>query len=132
LSIIKISIQTKGDAAVKTILIVDDEKRIRKIYLKVLSREGFCVLEAENAETAYEIMLCTTVDVVLLDINMPEVDGGILFKIIDTFILKTKVIVASVYPIENQKMVIKNATDYYDKSDSINTLVEKIKTCVAK
>jgi DNA-binding NarL/FixJ family response regulator len=70
--------------------------------------------------------------VVLLDINMPEVDGGILFKIIDTFILKTKVIVASVYPIENQKMVIKNATDYYDKSDSINTLVEKIKTCVAK
>jgi len=114
----------------KTILIVDDEKRIRKIYLKVLARQGFSVLEAADAEAAYEILLRTPVDLILLDINMPEVDGGILYKIIDSFIHKTKVIVASVYSIENQKMYIKGATDYYDKSDSLNALVEKIQACL--
>ena len=116
----------------KTILIIDDEKRIRKIYVKVLAREGFSVLEAAGAEAAYEILLSTTVDVILLDINMPEVDGGILYKIIDSFIHKTKVIVASAYSLENQKMAIKGATDYYDKSDSISTLLEKVHACVTE
>jgi two-component system response regulator ResD len=119
-------------AAMKTILIADDEKRIRNIYRQVLSREGFCVLEAENAEAAYETLLETPVDIVLLDINMPEVDGGILFKIIDTFIHRTKVIVASVYSIESQKTAVNGAADYYDKSDGISVLVEKIKACVTQ
>ena len=114
----------------KNILIVDDEKRIRKIYNKVLAREGFNVLEAADAEAAYEILLRTPVDIILLDINMPEIDGGILFKVIDSFIHKTKVIVASVYSIEYQKMAIKGATDFYDKSDSISTLVEKVYACL--
>ncbi|RJP37270.1 MAG: response regulator [Desulfobacteraceae bacterium] len=116
----------------KTILIADDEKRIRDIYRQVLSREGFCVLESDNAEAAYETLLKTPVDIILLDIKMPQVDGGILFKIIDTFIHRTKVIVASVYSIESQKTVVKGAADYYDKSDGINVLVEKIRACVTQ
>jgi two-component system response regulator ResD len=119
-------------AAMKTILIADDEKRIRDIYRQVLSREGFCVLESDNAEAAYETLLKTPVDIILLDIKMPQVDGGILFKIIDTFIHRTKVIVASVYSIESQKTVVKGAADYYDKSDGINVLVEKIRACVTQ
>ena len=116
----------------KTILIADDEKRIRGIYHHVLSREGFCVLEAENAQAAYEILLRTPVDVMLLDINMPDVEGDILFEIIDTFIHRTKVIVASVCSIENQKLAVKGAADYYDKSDGISILVQKIKACVTQ
>ena len=89
-------------------------------------------MEAENAEAAYEALLKTPVDIVLLDINMPEVDGGILFKIIDTFIHRTKVIVASVYSIESQKTVVNGAADYYDKSDGISVLLEKIRACVTQ
>ena len=58
-----------------TVLIVDDEKDIRtalKIYLKP---EGYTLLEAETGRQALEILQKESVDLVLLDIMMPVMDG---------------------------------------------------------
>ncbi len=110
----------------KTILVVDDEERIRNVYVKILQREGFNLLEAATANDACELLLRNSVDLILLDINMVEVDGTILYEIAQSFHKKTKVIVSSVYPLEDQKILIKDATDYYDKSDSIKVLVQKV------
>ena len=84
----------------KTILIVDDEKKIRNMYTQLFSKEGFKVIAASNAMDANDILLKEKVDVMLLDINMPEVDGGTLGEVTNGFHKKTKVIVASVYPVE--------------------------------
>lgn len=111
----------------KTILVVDDEEQIRKIYGKVLTQAGFNVLEAASAVVANEVLKNKSVDLILLDINMSGVDGTILGEIAQAFYRKTKIIVSSVYPLEDQKNLIKEATDYYDKSESMKILVHKVK-----
>ena len=97
------------------ILIVDDEERIRSVFCKIMEREGFNVLDAANAGDAYNLILNHPVDMVLLDINMMEVDGTVLFEVLHLFCKQAKVIVTSVYPLEDQKKLIKGAHDYYDK-----------------
>jgi DNA-binding response OmpR family regulator len=46
------------------ILIVDDEKRIRRIFRKLMQKEGFDVIEASNADDAYELVLTNPVDLI--------------------------------------------------------------------
>ena len=110
-----------------TIMIVDDEEKIRSVYGKIFKREGYTVLDAGNTEEAHELLLKNKIDLILLDINMAKVDGTIFYKIIDEFYPNAKVIVSSVYPMEDQKILIKGATEYYDKSDSIKILIHKVK-----
>ncbi len=60
-----------------TVLVVDDEKNIRRALRLVLEGEGYTTLEAERAETALEMLQKPTVpvDVVLLDIKLPGMSG---------------------------------------------------------
>jgi DNA-binding NtrC family response regulator len=111
----------------KTILIVDDERKILSVYGKILCREGYNILKANNALEAHELLLGNHVDLVLLDINMPNVSGSVLYDVIELFFKGMKVIVASVYPLEDQRILIRGAVDYYDKSDSLKMLIEKVK-----
>ena len=59
-----------------TILVVDDESRMRKIVKDFLQRENFEVLEAENGEEAVDVF-CSNNNIVLiiLDVMMPKMDG---------------------------------------------------------
>jgi len=109
------------------ILIVDDQKKIRRIYASLLSSEGFSVMSAENADAANEIMKRHDVDLVLLDLKMPEATGGELYEVMTMFRRPCKVIVASVYPTEEQRRVVCGANDYYDKSQSSEILLSKIR-----
>lgn len=61
----------------KTILIVDDETRIRKLIKDFLTKEGYKVLEAEDGEIALKVYEenQTKVSLVLLDVMMPKLDG---------------------------------------------------------
>lgn len=59
----------------KTILVVDDEERIRRLIRMYLEREEFIVEEAENGEIALEKALKKDYDVILLDVMMPVMDG---------------------------------------------------------
>lgn len=111
----------------KNILIVDDEIRMRYIYKTLLTLEGYRVVEARGAVDAREVLKRETVDLVLLDVRMPEVRGDILYDVMQLFHQKVKVIVSSVYHTERQKKIIPDATDYYDKSQSVNILLGKIK-----
>ena len=60
-----------------TILIVDDESRIRKLIKDFLSKEGFNILEAEDGENALNILEEHTKDIglIILDVMMPKLDG---------------------------------------------------------
>lgn len=109
------------------ILVVDDEERIRSVFSKVMQQEGFSVTAAATAGEAYDLILKTPVDIILLDVKMLEVDGTVLFEVVHRFCRKVKVIVSSVYPIDDQKKLIREAADYYDKSDSLQVLVSKVR-----
>ena len=58
-----------------TILLVDDEKAIRKTLKEILEYENYKVDEAEDGATALEKIQNNNYDVVLLDIKMPKMDG---------------------------------------------------------
>ena len=59
----------------RTVLVVDDEKNIRDTLEGVLGDEGYGVLLAENSEEALSLIKTSHVDLVLLDIWMPGIDG---------------------------------------------------------
>src|ERR1700760_3813544 len=57
------------------ILIIDDERSIRKTLNEILSYEGFKVDEATDGEEGLKMFSDKTYDVVLCDIKMPKIDG---------------------------------------------------------
>lgn len=59
----------------RKILIVEDEDSIRKFVRINLEREGYTVIEAETGERALEIAACQDIDLVVLDIMLPGIDG---------------------------------------------------------
>lgn len=58
-----------------TILVVDDEPRIRDVVQYALEREGFKVLLAANGSEALDQVRSKDVDLIVLDVLMPELDG---------------------------------------------------------
>jgi DNA-binding response OmpR family regulator len=58
-----------------TILIADDEKEIRDLLRLYLEKDGYQVLEAENGIAAVALLEKEEIDMALLDIMMPELDG---------------------------------------------------------
>lgn len=59
----------------KTCLVVDDSKIVRKVVRKIVEALGFNVLEAEDGREALAQLRSNSVEVVLLDWNMPVMDG---------------------------------------------------------
>lgn len=61
----------------KTILIADDEERIRKLVGDFLKRAGYSVMEAEDGDSAFRIFENNkkTTDLIILDIMMPGLNG---------------------------------------------------------
>ena len=59
----------------KTILVVDDASLVRLYYRSILEPAGFHVTEALNGLEAMESVLSTPVDMLIVDVNMPHMDG---------------------------------------------------------
>lgn len=57
------------------IMVVDDDKNTRRLLSAVLEGEGYRVFTAENGEEALELMDKKHIDLVVLDIMMPKMDG---------------------------------------------------------
>lgn len=58
-----------------TILVADDEKEIRELLRLYLENSGYKVIEAEDGQQALDILRREQIDLCLLDIMMPKVDG---------------------------------------------------------
>lgn len=58
-----------------TILVIDDEQSIRKLLKEVLEKDGYQVLEAANGREGLTIYQKQPVDLVIMDLLMPDTDG---------------------------------------------------------
>lgn len=61
--------------AIAEIVVVDDDPRVRDLLVRYLEGEGFKVSSAENGEAMRRHMANATVDLVMLDLNLPGEDG---------------------------------------------------------
>ena len=112
----------------RKILLVDDCREIRSIYKMLLELEGYEVIEAEEWESAADLLLeHKDLDLVLLDIRMPGFTGDVVFDAIRLYNPKLRVVVSSIYPLEEQKRMILKADDYFDKSSGVDLLMRKVR-----
>ncbi|MFS2114805.1 response regulator [Herbaspirillum frisingense] len=61
----------------RCLLIIEDDKEVRNIFVEAFQAEGYYVLDAGNGEEAFDVMQrsLTRVDVILTDLRMPVMDG---------------------------------------------------------
>lgn len=111
-----------------TILVVDDEILIRKVIREYLESENYKVLEAENGLDALRVLSSNKVNLIILDIMMPKMDG---FACLEE-IRKTKdipVIMLSAMKEETDKLNSFNlgVDDYVTKPFSPKELIARVK-----
>ncbi len=70
----------RGETMSKTILIVDDEREIRELLRLYIEKEGYIVIQAENGLEALKQSASVRIDLAVIDIMMPELNGYQLIK----------------------------------------------------
>ena len=78
-----------------TILIIDDEESLRSIFQVSLERAGYRVLTADNGKQGLHLLEQEKVDLIVVDIFMPEMDGMELIPLIRKTRPATKMIAIS-------------------------------------
>ncbi|HQO33489.1 MAG TPA: sigma-54 dependent transcriptional regulator [bacterium] len=112
-----------------TILVVDDEARMRKVISLALAEDGHEVLEAENAAQALEIIRSTALSLVVTDLRMPGGDGTEVLKGARATSLHLPVIILTAYgTVENAVQALKEgAHDYLLKPCDLDELKLSVK-----
>lgn len=116
------------------ILIIDDEKAIRKTLSEILSYEGYKIEEAGDGEEGLRRFRDKTFDVVLCDIKMPKIDGIEFLDKVRELNPDVPVIMISGHgTIETAvEAVKKGAYDYIAKPPDLNRLLITIRNAMDK
>ena len=116
-----------------TILVVDDEPQLRRAMKATLTDLGYSVIEAKTGEEALNLLRRETVDLVLLDLNMPGIGGLEACRAIrETNDLP--IIVLSVRNTERDKVqaLDAGADDYVTKPFGIQELLARIRAALRR
>ncbi len=111
------------------ILVVDDEDIIRESLSFVLKKEGYAVEEAENGKAAYNKLLEQPFDLVITDIEMPQMKGTQLIEEIEKLNIQTSIIVITAFgSLDTAITALRNgAADYILKPVEFDELLIKVK-----
>ncbi|MGL5634477.1 MAG: response regulator transcription factor [Sarcina sp.] len=117
----------------KNILIVEDELRIRILLRDYLKKDGFIVIEASDGEEALKSFSETNIDLVILDIMMPKIDGFEVCKTIRS-VSNIPIILLTAREEEEDKLLgyELGADDYVTKPFSPKVLVAKVKALLKR
>ena len=113
------------------LLVVDDEKNIRKLYETELGREGYEVTTVESSEEALSLMEQELPDLVVLDIRLEGMDG---IDCLRTLMEKRRdlpVILNSAYSTYKQDFASWMADAYVVKSSDLTELKDTIREVLA-
>lgn len=112
----------------ETILVVEDDKDIQELVSEILKAEGYRVLTAGNGLDGYQIYKDEKLDLLILDIMMPKMDGYQLAKLIRKKDEKLPIIMLTA--LEEEYDEIKGfeigADDYITKPFSFNVLLRRV------
>ena len=116
---------TKG-----TILYVEDNSDNRKLVRRVLEVEGYSVVEAKDAIQALERLGTESIDLALMDINMPDMDGYTLTAKIKSMPrysgLPIVAVTANVMRGDRERSLEAGCDGYIQKPIDIDTLSQQI------
>lgn len=102
-----------------TILVAEDEKPLSRALELKLTNQGYNVITAFDGEDAFDKLKSNKVDLAILDIVMPKLDGfGVLTKINETKLKLHTVVISNLSQDEDKaKALSLGASEYFIKSD---------------
>jgi PAS domain S-box-containing protein len=119
-----------------TLLLVDDEQNVLTITAQMLTRSGYTVIEAKNGREAIEYYSRKQdeIDLILLDMVMPEMGGGEVYDRLKALNPAVKVLLASGYSLEGQaREIMKRGCDgFIQKPFSLVELVDRVKSILER
>ena len=117
----------------KSILVVDDEQRIRRMIIRYLEEEKYTVYEAADGEAALKIIESETIDLVILDLMMPGLDGEGFIRAARRFSDVYIIVLTAITSEDSQvNLYAKGADDYVEKPFSCKALVSKVSAVLAR
>jgi DNA-binding NtrC family response regulator len=116
----------------KRILVVDDQESMRDMLADLLDMMGYESCTVESGSQALEKLIASEIDLVITDLNMPEMDGLGLMKRIKARSPGMPVIVITGYGTFNtERQVLSDGADgYIPKPCTINRVQETVNTAL--
>ena len=112
------------------ILVVDDDQRTLDMLLAGLGRAGYTCVPAESAEKAARLLEDDRFDLVLLDVNMPEMDGYDVCRELRknpvTADIRIIMLTAMAQDFDRRKAIEAGANEYMTKPFSPTALLERV------
>ena len=119
------------DVKKERILIIDDEKEVRRLLRVTLTAHNFLIDESEDGNAGIRKAVFFKPDLILLDLSLPDIDGLEILKQIREF-STVPIIILSVREGENDKVLAldSGADDYITKPFSIGELLARIRAAI--
>ena len=116
------------------ILVVDDDKNTRLLFKAVLEAENYTVLTADNGEEALAVMDTEHVDLVVLDVMMPKLDGYAFTKVLRESDNNLPILMVSAkqLPADKQKGFLVGTDDYMTKPVDETEMLLRIKALLRR
>lgn len=118
----------------KKILIIEDNEKNRVLFTDIMKYYGYDVLEAENGEQGISMAKEQKPDLILLDMQMPVMDGFTALKLLksDAKTMDIKIIAVTSFAMkgDREKILSAGADDYMAKPVDTRKLSEMVKMLV--
>ena len=117
-----------------TILVVDDNKHTRLLLQAVLKNAGYAVCTAENGADALEVLDREHIDLVVLDVMMPHMDGLEFTRTVrlTDSTLPILMVTAKTLPADEKQGFLAGTDDYITKPINEDTLLLRIKALLRR
>ncbi len=118
------------------ILHVEDNLENRMLVRRILMSENYQVIEAENARQTLKILEKTTPDLILMDINLPEIDGYMLTADLkarpDLHNIPIIAITANVMKGDRERVFKSGCNGYIEKPIDVDRFLEQVAAFLAQ
>lgn len=111
----------------KTILLIDDDEGIQLLYREELQDDGYTVLSAVNGEDGLKLFREYHPDLVILDIQMPGINGIEVLRQMKMLDQHVPVILSSAYHEYKQDLCVWASDEYIVKSADMSELKKAVK-----
>ena len=118
--------------ATGTVLVIDDDQGMRQVLKDFLERDGHRVVEAASGEAAVSVVELESVDVVILDKEMPGMNGMDVLAFLHRRFPSTPVILVTAFggPHVAEESFRRGAVEYIEKPFRLSNVVDRVQKLI--